>query len=357
MIGLALRLRTQVGRLFNALASDLTRGLRRPPDWRLLVLVGSEGFEIFAKRNKAVTQIATIAGNLTPAETLALKRMVASLAAPRLETVIRLRPERVIIKQIDLPGTATNYADAIVRNRIERIAPWPAAEAVFGYVVDTGTPAGQIVVKVAVAGRKQLKGVADVLGGIGIDAGRVDVGEDQNTANSIELAADQSGGNQIAGRAMAASIAAMLLFLFAIGAAGGYQAYTAWHNFTVNGERIAQLQEQAIGAGDTAEERAVLAAIEDLVSRKVAERPFSSALLELTRAIPDNAWITETSYRRPDITITGKGQQVPPLIGDLESSPGFAEVNFAAPTRREGSESVDTFSIHAKVSPRSEPLP
>jgi general secretion pathway protein L len=70
-------------------------------------------------------------------------------------------------------------------------------------------------------------------------------------------------------------------------------------------------------------------------------------LRELTLVIPSSAWLTETGFTGSELIIGGYAQSSQELIGLLEESPLFANIEFRGTiTKREGKE---RFKIAAQI--------
>ncbi len=69
----------------------------------------------------------------------------------------------------------------------------------------------------------------------------------------------------------------------------------------------------------------------------------------LSRALPDTAYLTDLEIEGREVRIAGKSNATA-LIRILEESPQFENVRFSAPTTREATETVETFSIIAHAS-------
>lgn len=347
------RLQQVIGGLVDALSRDIARNLVRHRDWKVLVLAASDGVSLFHRARGKIQLLAKVGYGLSDEDVGTLRQAMAGLRARREETVLRLAPGKVIIKEVSLPQAAAEYVPVIIRNRIERLAPWPLGEAVFGHqVLPAANPAGQIVVRVAVTGRRMVDGLIAGLARAGIVPGRTDVAEDTEAAEPIGLSTSSGDLEQRVSGVLKIGLAVAAVALLATAAVGFHRSYAAWRDLSAIDQRIAELQSKLAGSqAATARERATMAAIERIIIRKATEQPFSAVLGQLTAALPDGSWLTEITYRRPELTVTGKSPSVPPLVKALESVPIFADANFAAPTRREPGEDTDIFSIRMTVLP------
>nr|WP_281400804.1 PilN domain-containing protein [Rhizobium wenxiniae] len=93
-----------------------------------------------------------------------------------------------------------------------------------------------------------------------------------------------------------------------------------------------------------------LAAVEAARTGKNQAVPVVRIWEEVTRTIPDDAWMTDLSFDGDTITLSGYAARSSGLIGDIASSPTFKDPSFVSAVVRVPGQSGERFELRAKVS-------
>jgi hypothetical protein len=133
--------------------------------------------------------------------------------------VLELAPEKVVQGRLSLPPQAREFLPGIVRNQIERLSPWKADQAVYGYEV-ADSESG-LDVSVSITSRGVVDTARDELSAIGITADRIAVrpgGDGNGRLVALWSRAADSPGESLARarRAIAVGLAACVLCTVAV---------------------------------------------------------------------------------------------------------------------------------------------
>ena len=262
---------------------------------------------------------------------------------------LMLSPSRFIFRSLELPQGARQFLDGIVRSQIDRLTPWSANEAAFGWSEPTDAGNGQIAITVAATARSLVAPIAQAAMAARADQVRMSTRVGEGQAPVIQVfAQDIAGGSGGQGllRGLVAGLALSgLAFVVSLGAwlviGGGDDARLADLQNRV-AERRSELMNRR---GPAAEE-----ALKVLQARKWATPSAVMVLEALSKTLPDDAHLTELRIEGGKVQIGGSAIDAPPLIPLIEQSRNFTQATFFAPTVR-GPRGGESFHIEAHIEP------
>jgi general secretion pathway protein L len=262
---------------------------------------------------------------------------------------VTLAPSRFIFRSLELPQGARQFLDGVVRSQIDRLTPWSANEAAFGWSEPTDAGNGQIAITVAATARSMVAPIARAAMAARADQVRIStrIGEGQTLVIPV-FAQDIRGGNggRILLRSLVAGLAlSNLTFTVSLGAwlvagSGNDARITDLQNRIA--ERRSELMNQH---GPAAEE-----ALKGLQARKWATPSAVVSLEALSKTLPDEAHLTELRIEGGKVQIAGLATDAPALIRLIEQSGRFTQATFFAPTVR-GPSGGENFHIEAHIEP------
>jgi general secretion pathway protein L len=262
---------------------------------------------------------------------------------------VMLAPSHFIFRSLELPQGARQFLEGVVRSQIDRLTPWSANEAAFGWSEPTEAGNGQIAITVAATARSLVAPIARAAMTARADQVRMATRSGEGQTLVIPVFSQDIGGG-IGGpglrRGLVAGLALSgLAFAISLGAwlvAGGG-----------NDARMADLQNRIAGRrselmnrrGPAAEE-----ALKALQARKWATPSAVMTLEALSKTLPDDSHLTEFRIESGKVQIAGSATDPPALIRLIEQSRRFSQATFFAPTVR-GPSGGQSFHIEAHIEP------
>ena len=276
-------------------------------------------------------------------------RLAFAGAAPSLrgaEVEFRLSPQRCVFRELELPARAGEFLDGVVRAQIDRLTPWRAGEAAFGWSAPRVHGPDRILVTIAATRRDAIAGLLDV----GADAVVVTTARPEDAA-PLTILTTRAGASVRQGRWRLALTAALGFSLFCAVAAlaadwtlgAALRDQTETLTASLDQRRAAMMSR--LHAGDDP-------AAQALDARKNASPSAVIVLEALSRAIPDEAYLQEMRLTGDKLEISGLAVDAAGLVRHIEQSPHFSRATFTAPTTRSG-EDRESFRIEAHVAPLS----
>jgi len=255
----------------------------------------------------------------------------------------RLSPRRCLFRDLELPARAGEFLEGVVRSQIDRLTPWRPGDCAFGWSAPKPLDANRIGVVVAATKRAPLTPLLEIAG----DAVVVTCAR----AGEAPIAILQRRAGAVARRdrwRLGLVVALSLSMFCAVAALAA--------DWTI-GQRLRE--ETDTLTADLATRRAALLrrehalddpALQALDARKRATPAAVVALEALTRAIPDQAYLTQIRLKGDKLEISGVAAEAAALIKSIEQSPHFSAAVFTAPTTR-GADAKESFRIEAHVAP------
>jgi general secretion pathway protein L len=253
----------------------------------------------------------------------------AAFRGGRVEALIA--PEQILFRSLDFPEKAVDFLDGMIGTQIDRLTPWTADDAAFGWTSPSTAPNGRIELTASIAAFAALPATAGASTKIKVF--------DQPISSAIGRALDVP----------------RILRLILLGT--GLAAATSMMVATYVGSYLDSEQQQLMRR--ISERRASLrltsnsgeSAFELLAKRKQTS-PSSVVVLEaLSQALPDGTYVTELRIEGDKVQVVGMTQNAPSLIKLMEKSPQFARATFFAPTTRAQNEPGERFHIEARITP------
>jgi general secretion pathway protein L len=328
--------------------SELAAARASAPAWRVLLLRSERGWEVYVRpRDRIELAGASSAG---PDQPLAeARRRIGRSKIAAEEIVLRLQPGEVVQTRLSVPAAAGDVLEAVVLNQIERLAPWPADKAMFAYETTPapdGSPA--LDVRLVVAARSLVEGLVAELNALGFAPGVVDFGADAVAEPRINLLAARAAEDRRTGRRVLSYVGLVCLAAVMAGALGAVGLVQQTRELDALNARLAELREKAgaqLPSQASARRQAWLAA-------QRGAQPSMAVMLEaLSRALPDDAWLNRLEVEQGTVRLAGNASNASALIGQIEASGHFADVQFAAPTTLAEGETQESFTITARIVP------
>jgi general secretion pathway protein L len=342
-----------VARFYAWWLRELSKALtpRRPATraWRTLLLHTSEGLEISTKTAGSSKQIGTLRPGATSDQVAALRRLVLAQAGSNAkQVVLRLSPDDVVERTIQIPEAASDVIEPVLENQMERIVPWSQEDTRYGYriVGPNAAAPDQLDIHVVATTRGILDTAVRRAQSVGLTPYAVEFAPALETAPAIELMSMEADPVKKTAAALQTSFALVLAFCLAI---GGFGLYHVWDRQAQNDDleaKIATTKARVEEVKRLNDENAALKEQrERLVRRKMGDRAMVVLIEALSRALPDTAYLQELEIHGRETRIVGKSVDPTGLITQLEDTAEFEDVRFAAPTTREEGETLGTFSI------------
>jgi general secretion pathway protein L len=273
----------------------------------------------------------------------------AMLKASRAELV--LQPGSFVFRPLELPRRATEFLDGIVRAQIDRLTPWSAENAAFGWSAPAEIANERVSVTVAATARTLVMPLVSAIAGLGADSIVVSTVAPEAQDGAAIKVFDQRVRGALEVKRVRRGLATGLLAAFVLAAAAIIAAVFVGDEIDARHadvtSRIAAQRAKLRAGGDAVRDSALTA-----LERRRHETPSSVIVLEvLSQILPDHTYVTELRIQGDKMQVVGVTRDAPSLIRLIEQSRHFTRATFFAPTTRSPSEPGEHFHIEARIEP------
>jgi general secretion pathway protein L len=263
-----------------------------------------------------------------------------------------LLPNRFMFRPLELPSRASDFLEGIVRAQIDRLTPWNASEAAFGWSVSREDTSGRLSVTVVATARSLIAPIVNAISDLSPDS--ITVTTTAETADGRTSAVNvftRRIGDDLAVRRVRRG-------LVLVASAACCAAFTAVAAWAIVGADLKS--QQASLARQLTENRASLesghatatgGALSSIERRKRMAPSGVMVLDALSQILPDDTYLNEFRMEDGKIQIAGLTHDAPALIRLIEQSQHFTRTSFFAPTTRLPDETEEHFHIEAAIKP------
>lgn len=288
-------------------------------------------------------------GRAASGDAEALEQLVRKARARKRPAALRLAPEHGLRKTIELPLAAKEDLDQLLRFEMDRLTPFRAEEVRFAHrIIHTEPRSRRMQVELQLAPKTAVEDALGTAKAAGLVPVSVELGgPDGSTDDALDLLpgdpATRGGTNRLS-RALA--VLALLLAAAAVAIPLRERHSTA-----------AALEAEAAAAKVEAEESLALreqleqvSTSTDLLAAEKSRVPLvSQVLAEVTRVLPDQAYLARLDWRDGTLQLEGYAEGAAALIGLLDRSPLFQTPQFRSPVTPDRRTGLERFHVSLEL--------
>jgi general secretion pathway protein L len=264
-----------------------------------------------------------------------------------------LKPEHVLFRSLDFPKRAVEFLDGMIRAQIDRLTPWTANDAVFGWSAPSDIANERIQLTLAATSKSKIQPLVQLASNLGAASVIAFAEPPSGDVAPEKLKVFETSLQSATGRRMdvprilrivllgtGLATAISLVFAAYLGNMFDAEHQQLLHQIA---ERRASLRLGQNAAGGSAL---------SLLAKRKQTTPSSVMVLEaISRVLPDSTYVTELRIEGDKVQVVGISQDAPSLIRLMEQSPQFSRATFFAPTTRSQSDPGERFHIEVHLTP------
>jgi general secretion pathway protein L len=302
------------------------------------------------KKGAALPDVAFRVSNGRPDPPLPVD-WAAALRGSRVELL--LKSDRVLFRSLDFPRQAADFLDGMIRAQIDRLTPWSANDAVFGWGQPANIANERIQLTLAATSKDKIQPLVQLASNLGAASMTAFAEPPYGAVAPVRFKVFETSLQSGIGQTLDVPRLLRITLLSTALAAAASLALAAYMGNTLDAEqqqllhriseRRASLRLGQTGAGGSAR---------SLLAKRKQTTPSSVMVLEaMSRVLPDSTYVTELRIEGDKVQVVGISQDAPSLIRLMEQSPQFSRATFFAPTTRTQSDPGERFHIEVHITP------
>lgn len=279
----------------------------------------------------------------------ALKAEIGKEHGRRRQTVVRLAPQHGLKKSLELPAAAKDDLEQLLRLEMDRLTPFRAEEVLFAHRIESVDPQSRrLRVELQLAPKSVVEAALDDARRLGLVPVRVELGDVDTAADeALDLVPDErarASGMSRLNRALA--LLAVLLAAGAIGIPLHERRSTA---ADLEAE-VAAARAEAEASLQLRERLEQVSASTDFLAAEKKRIPMTGVILaEITRVVPDQAYLSQLDWRDGTLQLEGLAAAATSLVGLLDSSPMFGAPQFRSPVTPDRRTELERFHVSVEL--------
>ena len=289
-------------------------------------------------------------------ETVPVTEMIGRLAGDgtgkTAEVGLRLPYQACFVRRVELPGQAARDFPRLLALDLERATPFKPKDVRSAYYLDDSKAApGKVAIRQLVIKRSAVNELIANLVGAGLKVVRLDCwNEDGSAALPVNFLEEATAGG-------AAGSRGTLLPKLLGGTAALLAASAAYLAIDRHEAALSELQTQTTQMKGkvqalrdaSARSQVLMSEVENFRRLRISTPSKVAALEELTRLLPDTAWVTDLKIDGSSVDISGLASSAITLIPILERSAFFVDATSTAPLTFDQREDKERFSIRVRI--------
>jgi general secretion pathway protein L len=333
------------------LAGMLPRRLKRVArrDRRQIVLLLNSDETIVLERTDDRARVVGVANEDQNERDRQLAPLLKRVNQRRQPVTICLGDQLGLRKVIGLPLAARDDLEQLLRFEMDRLTPFRAEDVYFAHrIVDTDTANRRITVELAVAPRSIVEQALKTARTLGVAAARVELRptrpEGREPLNLLPQEAADAAGQRRLIRALV--LLALILATVAV------TIPLLWQRATLAAltEQVAATRIEAEQSHALREQLDQLTQMGRFLLAEKGRRPMATeALADLTRLMPDQAYLAQLTLQGGEVQLHGWAMTASDLISLLDQSPLFRAPQFRSPVTQDGSDGAERFHLSVEL--------